>query len=267
MDICSYVTWFGLFSVLGWVYECTYCAIKNRKWDNRGFLFGPVCPIYGVGVTLVIFVAQMVPAGPAARDIPWWEVFLGAALGSAILEYTTSYVLEKFFHARWWDYSNVPLNLNGRVCLPFALCFGAVGTLLYYFVCPAIADASGGLPLLAWEVLALLTVGIMSADLALTLSALTDVTKRVERRKEDFDAVMETAVDDVTSHRVPLKDDVEEAAHKAAEEMTLIQRRTLKSIRTFNTDQREERAERLRRGVARVEAERRERRARHRSRA
>ena len=54
MDICQIVSWFGLFSVLGWVYECTYCAIKNRKWDNRGFLFGPVCPIYGFGASFVM---------------------------------------------------------------------------------------------------------------------------------------------------------------------------------------------------------------------
>lgn len=50
MDICSYVAWFGLFSVLGWVYECAYCAIRTKRLDNRGFLFGPVCPIYGFGV-------------------------------------------------------------------------------------------------------------------------------------------------------------------------------------------------------------------------
>lgn len=260
MDICSYVAWFGLFSILGWVYECTYCAIRTKRWDNRGFLFGPVCPIYGFGVSAVLIVAQAIAStGVTSANVAWWQVFLCASAGSAVLEYTTSYVLEKCFHARWWDYSNVPLNLNGRICLPFALCFGAVGTLLYYFVCPLLGGAAVSLPLTAWEVLALLTVGLMSADLALTLSALTDVTQRVERSRADFDAVMETAVDDLASGRRPLGADLEAAAHRTAEEMSLVQRRALKSIRSYTSEHREEGAARLRRAVARVESERRAR--------
>ena len=255
------MAWFGLFSVLGWVYECTYCAIRTKRWDNRGFLLGPVCPIYGFGVSALLIVAQALgSSGVTSSNVPWWQVFLCAGAGSAVLEYITSYVLEKCFHARWWDYSNVPLNLNGRICLPFALCFGAVGTLLYYFVCPLLGGASVSLPLTAWEVLALLTVGLMSADLALTLSALTDVTQRVERSRADFDAVMETAVDDLASGRRPLGADLEAAAHRTAEGMSLVQRRTLKSIRSYTNERREEGAARLRRAVARVESERRARR-------
>ena len=80
----------------------------------------------------MIIAASVLPKG--SQDTVWWQVFLASATGSAVLEYSTSWVLEKLFHARWWDYSNIPLNLNGRICLPFALCFGTVGCLLYYFV-------------------------------------------------------------------------------------------------------------------------------------
>lgn len=268
MDICSYVAWFGLYSVLGWVYECTYCAIRTKRWDNRGFLFGPVCPIYGFGMSALVIAAQALSAsGAGSANVPWWQVFLCAAAGSAVLEYTTSYVLEKCFHARWWDYSNIPLNLNGRICLPFALCFGAVGTLLYYFVCPLIGGATVTLPLTAWEVLALLTVGLMSADLALTLSALTNLDKRVQQDKSNFDAVMETAVDDIAAGRKPLEvdrqiarehatEELESAAHRAAREMSLVQRRTLKSIKYYSEEHREARAAKLREAVAKVERER-----------
>ena len=134
-----------------------------------------------------------------------------------------------------------------------------MGTLLYYFVCPLLGGATVSLPLAAWEVLALLTVGLMSADLALTLSALTDVTQRVERSRADFDAVMETAVDDLASGRRPLGTDLEAAAHRTAEGMSLVQRRALKSIRSYTSERREEGAARLRRAVARVESERRAR--------
>lgn len=255
MDICSYVALFGLFSVLGWVYECTYCAIRNRKWENRGFLLGPVCPIYGFGASAVLIAANLLPKGSA--DAPWWQVFIACTAGSAVLEYGTSYVLEKCFHARWWDYSSIPLNLNGRICLPFALCFGAAGTLLYYYVMPFLSDAAPAVPLLTWEALALITASLMSADLALTLSTMTDVTKRIEQGRDDFDAVMETAVDDIASGRRPLQSDLEEAAHHAAEEMTATQRRALKSIRRYTEEHREASAKRLRKAVRDIEEARR----------
>ena len=257
MDICQIVSWFGLFSVLGWVYECTYCAIKNRKWDNRGFLFGPVCPIYGFGASFVIIAASVLPKG--SQDTVWWQVFLASAAGSAVLEYSTSWVLEKFFHARWWDYSNIPLNLNGRICLPFALCFGAVGCLLYCFVFPFVSASAPSLPQYAWELIALATAGLMSADLALTLSALTDLTKRVERGRDDFDAVMETAVDDLASGRRPLEHDLEAAAKHTAQELSSMQKRALRHIRTYTEEHREASAERLRHALEKAEEQKRKR--------
>lgn len=260
MDICSYVAWFGLFSVLGWVYECTYCAIRTRKWENRGFLFGPVCPIYGFGASAVLIASGLLPQ--SAGTAPWWQVFLASAAGSAVLEYGTSWALEKFFHARWWDYSSMPLNLNGRICLPFALCFGAVGVCLYYVICPAVAGAVPALPLTAWEILALVTVSLMSADLALTLSTLTDLTRRIEQGRSSFDAVMETAVDEMSSGRKPLEADMEEAARRTAEEMSLLQRRALKSIRHFTTERHEATAALLR-GAIRKAEERRKKQKRH----
>lgn len=257
MDICQIVSWFGLFSVLGWVYECTYCAIKNRKWDNRGFLFGPVCPIYGFGASFVIIAASVLPKG--SQDTVWWQVFLASAAGSAVLEYSTSWVLEKFFHARWWDYSNIPLNLNGRICLPFALCFGTVGCLLYYFVFPFVSASAPSLPQYAWELIALATAGLMSADLALTLSALTDLTKRVERGRNDFDAVMETAVDNLASGRHPLEHDLEAAAKHTAQELSSMQKRALRNIRTHTEEYREASAERLRHALEKAEEQKRKR--------
>lgn len=256
MDLCSLMAWFGLFSFFGWVYECTYCAIKNRRWDNRGFLFGPVCPIYGCGVVLVILVAGLLPSLGTGVTPQWWHIFLGASLGSAILEYSTSYLLEKFFHARWWDYSRVPLNLNGRICLPFALCFGAVGTLLYYYVYPWVTSTSGSISPGVCELLGLVVASLMSADLALTLSALKDLDSRVERGWADFDAVMDTAVDDITSGRRPLQPDVEEATRRAAEGMSAIQRRALRSIRRFTTEKKEAGAARLRGALERINRER-----------
>ena len=240
MDLCAYVTWFGLFSVIGWLYECTYCAIKTKKWDNRGFLFGPVCPIYGFGGIMVIAAANLVesavPSGGTAPEP--WQVFVVSALGSAVLEYVTSYVLERWFHARWWDYSNVPLNLNGRICLPFTLCFGLAGMAVYYYASAAVADASATVPLIFWEVAALVTVGLMSADLALTNAALSDLDDRIEEAQADFDAVMDVAVEDMASGRMPLGDDIRAHTRRLAGGMGRRSRKVLSKMRTFSTDAR-----------------------------
>ncbi len=231
MVLCAYVTWFFVFSIIGWVYECTFCAIKNKEWDNRGFLFGPVCPIYGFGASAAValydhFSGSIDASGP-------WGVFVFCALGSAVLEYATSWALEKHFHARWWDYSNVPLNLNGRVCLPFALCFGAAGTALFYFVAPWVMAVSAPVAMWVWEVLALVLMAVIGADTGITVAALTDFEQRVERAQADFDAVMEVAVTDVVSGRAPLQVDLAERSRAFVSNLSWTQRRSVRHIVRF----------------------------------
>ena len=135
MWLSRYFVMFALYSVLGWVYESTFCTIKEGKWENRGFLYGPIVPIYGVGATGITMVYDALQ-NYAGYSLNWWQVFLIGYLGSIVLEFGTSWVLEKLFHAVWWDYSNMPFNLQGRVCLPCSLGFGAAGLLVIYGLYP-----------------------------------------------------------------------------------------------------------------------------------
>lgn len=171
MWISRYVVWLVIYSVLGWIYESTYCSIVDRKWANRGFLYGPLCPIYGFGVIGMIALWQAVlNAGVAVEP---WQVFAVAAAGSAVLEYATSWVLERLFHARWWDYTNMPLNLNGRICLPATVLFGLGGLLVAYVLYePTVAITNAASPVLV-EGLSLLLIALVSVDATLTVSALT----------------------------------------------------------------------------------------------
>ena len=105
----TYFLWLMIYSIIGWIYESTLCSITNKKLINRGFLNGPYCPIYGSGAILVILILGRIKN-------PVLLFFLGA-LVTCSLEYLTSYVMEKLFHARWWDYSQRKFNINGRVCL------------------------------------------------------------------------------------------------------------------------------------------------------
>jgi cardiolipin synthase A/B len=116
---------FVFYGVCGWIYESTLLSIKKRAFINRGFLTGPIIPLYGVGALLVY--------------LSFWDmrehlflVFIGGACLATLLEYLTSYFMELLFHTRWWDYSSFPLNLKGRICLPVSLFWGALTLLMLH---------------------------------------------------------------------------------------------------------------------------------------
>lgn len=114
---------------MGWSIEVVNSLISEKKFVNRGFMLGPYCPIYGYSaIIMVLYLEQY-------RD-NFLTVFLLAVVVCSVVEYLVSYVMEKLFNARWWDYSNRKFNINGRVCLTNAFLFGLLGMLLVYFVNP-----------------------------------------------------------------------------------------------------------------------------------
>ena len=129
--ICKYFLYFIIYSFIGWIIEVIYEEIQNKKIINRGFLMSPICPIYGYGVLFIIYVVNNDKA-----DI--LVVFLKTILICSVLEYFTSYFMEKIFEARWWDYSNKKFNINGRICLETMLPFGILGSLVIYVIHPFI---------------------------------------------------------------------------------------------------------------------------------
>lgn len=173
MIISQVFVWFIVYSVVGWIWESTYCTIIERRWQNRGFLYGPACPIYGTGIIGIMLLWHTVLAHGVT--CAWWQVFLAAFFGSMILEYATHWTLEKLFHAYWWDYSNMPLNINGRICLPASIFFGLGGLLVVYgFYQPTLA-ATADMDPLATETLSLVLVAILAADTAVTAASLASI--------------------------------------------------------------------------------------------
>lgn len=126
-----YFSIFFIYSVLGWLIESTYVGIKQNKFTNRGFFIGPYCPIYGFGSLIIILYLEQYKNNIIT-------VFLLAILLCSTLEYITSYLMEKLFHARWWDYSKEKFNLNGRICGKNALLFGIGGLFIIYIAQPCI---------------------------------------------------------------------------------------------------------------------------------
>ena len=133
IKIINFVLMFFIFSAIGWIIETIYCSLGNKRFINRGFLYGPLCPIYGVGA--LIFEICVAPLSDPFEK-RWWLAILVGVILSDILEYFTSYIMEKLFNARWWDYSENFLNLHGRICFKHS-CYWAIFTIIYvYFISP-----------------------------------------------------------------------------------------------------------------------------------
>lgn len=130
-DFCRIVLYFSIFSVFGYLAEVLSCAIWYRKLLPRGFLFGPYLPIYGFGGLIVTFATM------GTRDNLALTFLISLAVCS-VLEYITSYLLEKIFKVRWWDYSSDKYNLHGRVCVRTSLLFGICGCIFMFQVLPII---------------------------------------------------------------------------------------------------------------------------------
>ena len=120
---------FILYSVLGFIIEVTLNLITKKRFINRGFLIGPYCPIYGVGSLLIISLLDKYKNDKLV-------LFVLIIVICSILEYVTSYLMEKIFHIRWWDYSNHKYNINGRICLETMIPFGIGGVLLITYINP-----------------------------------------------------------------------------------------------------------------------------------
>ena len=130
MENIAYIFFqFIIYSLIGYLAEVIYCSILQKKLVNRGFLVGPICPIYGIGAVLTIYSLN------SFKDNPVIIFILGILITSA-LEYYTSYIFEKIFNNKWWDYSNRPDNINGRICVGNSIYFGLGILVLIYLINP-----------------------------------------------------------------------------------------------------------------------------------
>ena len=124
---------FFIYSIIGWIIESIYVSIKEKKFVDRGFLIGPYCPIYGLGALgMILYLEQY------KNNII--TVFFLSVIICSILEYITSYIMEKIFNARWWDYSKENFNLNGRICGKNSILFGIGGVIVIYIAHPFIKN-------------------------------------------------------------------------------------------------------------------------------
>lgn len=128
-NIIHFILYFFIYSFIGWVGEIIYCS-RGKKAVNRGFLFGPICPIYAVGSFFILYLFQYIK-NPIL-------LFITGGFLAAGIEYIISVLLEMIFHKRWWDYSFHPFNIKGRVCLLNTFLFGIGSLLICYVIEPLV---------------------------------------------------------------------------------------------------------------------------------
>ena len=157
------------YSFFGYILEITNCSIREKKLVlNRGFFLGPYLPIYGVSCLLMgSFIIRY------KSDLV--TVFVMSAFVCTTVEYITSYVLEKIFKARWWDYSDRKFNIEGRVCLFNAFLFGIGGVFFTYIVNPVVVSIVGKLSILALRIVAIILMLIFLSDVVITIRTLYQV--------------------------------------------------------------------------------------------
>ena len=127
-DLYHIVQWFLIYSMLGWLVESIYMSVCNRKLTNRGFMRGPMCPIYGVGALTVYFLLQ-----PVCHNI-FLLYFSGALFDPTLLEYVTAKIMIRIFGEVWWDYSQKPFNYKGILCLESTIAWGFYTLGLFLFL-------------------------------------------------------------------------------------------------------------------------------------
>lgn len=166
--------YFVIYAVLGWVVEVCFCSIKTGSFVNRGFLNGPVCPIYGFGM-----VAVLVCLWPLRNSM--FVLYVGAVVLTSALELTTGWVLKKLFHTSWWDYSDMRFNLGGYICLRFSLIWGVGATLVVKLIHPAIAALVGVVPHMAGVMLAVPVTALFVCDLVITVLGIAHMNQDIGR--------------------------------------------------------------------------------------
>ncbi len=187
--LSMYFIIFIIYSFLGWVMETILCSFQEKKLVNRGFLIGPTCPIYGWGAIIIsLFLTNY------KND--YVVVFCLATILAGILEYFTSFAMEKIFHARWWDYSKNKFNINGRICLETMIPFGILGLIIIYILNPFFKNVLTMIPQNVVIIIAIILLVLLILDTVISLNVVSKVTKAVkninkEERKDNTNEITE----------------------------------------------------------------------------
>ena len=163
---------FLIYSFLGWMLETILAATKQKRFVNRGLINGPLCTIYGVAIVILTIFGQ---------ELSLFWLFLGAMIVATVTEWIGGHMIERFYHERWWDYSDVKWNLDGYICLPASLVWGALGTVSMRWGNGLLIRLYGFLPEGIGHLLVWILAGMLVLDVAATIFALSGIGRSTQK--------------------------------------------------------------------------------------
>ncbi len=164
---------FYLYCFLGWCFESAVVSVQQRRFVNRGFLRGPMLPIYGFGATLLLHIALPLHAHPV------W-LFFASMVAATVFEYIVGVVMERLFKIKYWDYSEHRFQFRGYICLQSSVCWGVMGLLLTWVIHPPVETLVVGLPFVLLLVLDVLLSAAFVSDVVVSVRAALDLAKLLE---------------------------------------------------------------------------------------
>ena len=183
----QWVLFFFIYSFIGWVWESCYVSVRKHRWVNRGFMHGPMLPLYGSGALVVLVSTISVRENMAL-------VFLLGMLAATVLEYFTGAAMERIFHVRYWDYSNQKLNIHGYICVSSSLCWGGFSVLLVRVVHLPIETAVLKIPPAVAEAIAFVLAVTAAVDLTQSFNEAMDLKRilvQLEESREQIRKIQE----------------------------------------------------------------------------
>ena len=188
MDLISiYFLYFIIYSFIGWCLEVFDKFFEFKRFINRGFLIGPICPIYGFSVLFILLLI-----GDNSND--FLSVFLKSIFICSILEYFTSFTMEKLFKARWWDYSKYKFNINGRICLETTLPFGLLGCVMVYIVHPNIIKLVNIIPYEVRIMITIILLIIFIIDNIISFNVMNKIKNEIKKQTADNTEIIKRKV-------------------------------------------------------------------------
>ena len=178
----QWVLFFFIYSFIGWVWESCYVSVRKRRWVNRGFMHGPMLPLYGSGA-IVVLVSTIGVRENAAL------IFLLGMMAATVLEYFTGAAMERLFHVRYWDYSNQKLNLHGYICVTSSLCWGFFSVLLVRVVHVPVETAVLRIPQTVSEGAALVLSVAAAVDLTQSFNEAMDLKRILSQLEESREQI------------------------------------------------------------------------------
>lgn len=184
--IVNLIWYFIIFSILGIIVETLFCFLTMGILESRkGFVFGPFCPIYGLGAVLIIAILERFKESRL-------KIFIYGMIAGAIVEYLVSFILEAIYGARFWDYSYLPYNLNGRICIRYSSYWGFLSMAMIYLVKPRVDKLINKIP--KKETIAKIMFWILIVDAILTVIAIHTYQERARRIYNNEEPYKETII-------------------------------------------------------------------------